>query len=191
MFKKTNKKGFTLIELIVVVAIMAVLVALLAPNVLKYLEKSKFGKDIQSLDAVRTAVEAELMDERFSSLSTGDDSNATAFVGYWLTTMDNGNATTWGALYGRIFNDEDPTLSEAYENDTTAGTVVTSSVFVSKAAQGCRIAVFIDAQGGVAVAGVDATDETLGVYNGQQLFVASNIENFGTLTLDVQDAPAA
>ena len=39
--KKTNNKGFSLIELIIVIAIMAVLVAIIAPNLTKYLGKSK------------------------------------------------------------------------------------------------------------------------------------------------------
>ena len=71
MLKKTNKKGFTLIELIIVIAIMAILIALLAPQLIKYIEKSKVGKDENSLDSVRLAVEAEMMDEKLSKYTTG------------------------------------------------------------------------------------------------------------------------
>ena len=41
MRKKKNNSGFSLIELIVVVAIMAVLVGVLAPAYLRYVEKSR------------------------------------------------------------------------------------------------------------------------------------------------------
>lgn len=41
MGKKKNNSGFSLIELIVVVAIMAVLVGVLAPAYLRYVEKSR------------------------------------------------------------------------------------------------------------------------------------------------------
>lgn len=39
--KKTNKRGFTLIELIVVIAILAVLALILVPNVSSYMDKAK------------------------------------------------------------------------------------------------------------------------------------------------------
>jgi len=45
--KKMNNKGFSLVELIIVVAIMAVLVGVLAPQYIKYLDKSKVGADKQ------------------------------------------------------------------------------------------------------------------------------------------------
>ena len=39
--KQKNNKGFSLVELIVVIAIMAVLVGVLAPQLIKYVEKSR------------------------------------------------------------------------------------------------------------------------------------------------------
>ena len=38
---RKNKKGFTLVELIVVIAIIAVLAAIIVPNMIKYLENAK------------------------------------------------------------------------------------------------------------------------------------------------------
>ena len=43
--KKTNNKGFSLVELIIVIAIMAILVGVLAPQYLKYVEKSRVSAD--------------------------------------------------------------------------------------------------------------------------------------------------
>ncbi len=40
-----NKKGFTLVELIIVIAIIAVLAAVVAPQYIQYVEKSKIGVD--------------------------------------------------------------------------------------------------------------------------------------------------
>ena len=47
--KKLNNKGFSLVELIIVIAIMAVLAGALAPALITYIEKSrikKFQKEI-------------------------------------------------------------------------------------------------------------------------------------------------
>lgn len=52
-----NNKGFSLIELIVVIAIMAILVGVLAPQFIKYVESSRQSTDIQNAAAIRSAVE--------------------------------------------------------------------------------------------------------------------------------------
>ena len=59
---KNDNKGFSLIELIVVIAIMAILVGVMAPNVLKYVESSRESADKQIADTVRTAVMTALVD---------------------------------------------------------------------------------------------------------------------------------
>lgn len=61
--KKRNNKGFSLVELIVVVAIMAVLVGVLAPAYLTYVEKSRIQKDKSAVEEVRHAVEVAIAEE--------------------------------------------------------------------------------------------------------------------------------
>ena len=41
MIKRSNKKGFTLVEIIVVLVILAILAAIVAPSVLGYVEQAK------------------------------------------------------------------------------------------------------------------------------------------------------
>lgn len=48
MKKKMDNKGFSLVELIIVIAIMVILVAVLAPQYLKYVEKSRVSTDTQT-----------------------------------------------------------------------------------------------------------------------------------------------
>ena len=55
--KKLNNKGFSLVELIIVIAIMAVLIGVLAPQYLKYVEKSRQSADLDNVDAIISAVE--------------------------------------------------------------------------------------------------------------------------------------
>ena len=45
--KKINDKGFSLVELIIVIAIMAILVEIVGTQVLPYIDKAKEAKDIQ------------------------------------------------------------------------------------------------------------------------------------------------
>ena len=45
--KKLNDKGFSLVELIIVIAIMAILVGIVGTQVLPYIDKAKEAKDIQ------------------------------------------------------------------------------------------------------------------------------------------------
>ena len=53
--KKLNNKGFSLVELIIVIAIMAILVGVVGTQVIPYLEKSRQGKDMQVFSAWNTA----------------------------------------------------------------------------------------------------------------------------------------
>lgn len=56
---KKNNKGFSLVELIIVIAIMAILIGIVGMNVLPQIENARQSKDLQVLSAYLTeAVEA-------------------------------------------------------------------------------------------------------------------------------------
>jgi len=55
MMKKKDKKGFTLIELMIVVAIIGILAAIAIPNFLKFQAKSKQSEAKTNLKAIYTA----------------------------------------------------------------------------------------------------------------------------------------
>lgn len=60
--ERMNNKGFSLVELIIVIAIMAVLVVALAPQYLKYVEKSRNSTDVNNATAMVTAVQVYAAD---------------------------------------------------------------------------------------------------------------------------------
>lgn len=61
-----SNKGFTLLELIIVVAIIAVLIGFLVPQYMKFTEKSRVSTDEQIAKAVHDAVAAAVADEYIS-----------------------------------------------------------------------------------------------------------------------------
>ena len=61
--KKTNKKGFTLAELLVVVAIIAVLVAIAIPIFTAQLEKAREATDAANLRAAYAELAVDVLDE--------------------------------------------------------------------------------------------------------------------------------
>ena len=91
--KKTNNQGFSLVELIIVIAIMAVLIGVLAPQFIKYVESSRYQKDVSAIEEVRNATQIALSEETVYNQVFGT-SPITSF------TIDNTGALvlTTGAL---------------------------------------------------------------------------------------------
>ena len=58
-----KNKGFSLVELIIVIAIMAILAAAIAPALIRYIDKSRRGDDVQAAATINTAVTATLANE--------------------------------------------------------------------------------------------------------------------------------
>lgn len=89
--KKTNNKGFSLVELIIVIAIMAILVGVLAPQYLKYVEKSRVSADKDQLDSFYTACTTAAADPDLTGVpayNTGSSASPVQFA-------DGGSAGSW------------------------------------------------------------------------------------------------
>jgi len=72
--KKTNNKGFSLVELIIVIAIMAILAGAIAPALIRYIDKSRRSNDVTACKTIKTAVETALGNESvYELITTGDD----------------------------------------------------------------------------------------------------------------------
>ena len=74
---KKDNKGFTLVELIVVIAIMAILAVALTPKLTQYLDKAKVATDEEIINTINTAVKIALIDEKAYETVKGnvDDDN--------------------------------------------------------------------------------------------------------------------
>ena len=68
---KKNNKGFTLVELIVVLVILAILAAILVPTLLGYIDRARSEKDFSTAQTVRVAAQAAI-DQAYGSDKLAD-----------------------------------------------------------------------------------------------------------------------
>lgn len=71
--KSLTNKGFSLVELIIVIAIMAVLIGVLAPQYLKYVEQSRLQKDNQAIAEIANSIKIAMANETINSSVTGSE----------------------------------------------------------------------------------------------------------------------
>lgn len=141
---KKNNKGFSLVELIVVIAIMAVLVGILAPTLIKYVDKSRRSTDVKNASEYMSAIQTYASDhEDMAGISNAtivlttqgatvsDDKIQAALVDAGLTSGNqaSGNANaamklkskSWGdvTITVTIGNDMQPSFTAS---NTTPGT---------------------------------------------------------------------
>lgn len=94
--KENENRGFSLIELIVVIAIMAVLIGVLAPQYIKYVEKSRVSVDDETADALLNIGYLIASDEEyFPSISSG---NKIVFTRNGISVVPAGNTVLTNAL---------------------------------------------------------------------------------------------
>lgn len=104
--KRMSDKGFTLVELIIVVSIMSILLVILTPQYLKYVEKSRNSIDLQNASQIVTALQVYAGDPDAATPPAGDsitidseshDMNTSKFTGAALADaglLHNGKLET-------------------------------------------------------------------------------------------------
>lgn len=85
---KKNNKGFSLVELIIVIAIMAILAGALAPALIKYIAKSRRSTDVSNAQTIATAVTNALSVENAYDAATPDSPYTINADGTQLGTGD-------------------------------------------------------------------------------------------------------
>jgi type IV pilus assembly protein PilA len=109
-----NNKGFSLVELIVVIAIMAVLMAVLAPALLRYVEKSRIQSDDSTAAEVKNALEIALSDDEIYDAIAGSTADVV------VTYSNDGSINVTGDTTN---NDIETELKTTLKADATTGKI--------------------------------------------------------------------
>lgn len=124
--KKLNNKGFSLVELIVVVLIMAIIAVALAPQVMKWVEESRKSTDANNYDTIVEACNTALADQ-----ATLKESNTAIVI-----TADSTNVE-WKVVGGNPGHTAfDKQMEEILGSSWAKGLQVKASETVAKEADG-------------------------------------------------------
>lgn len=123
---KKNNKGFSLVELIVVIAIMAVLVGVLAPTLIGNIEKSRESKDLQNLDSIRQAVVTALANEAAYN-------EVVKSTGTSIDAGGNGSALSVPATYSAFSSEFSSIITTAPQMTSTQGKSGNLTITISPA----------------------------------------------------------
>ena len=102
-----SQKGFTLIEMLVVVGIIVALAAVIVPTVIKFSGSGEEGAKKSEFDNVQAAIDLMITDNNLTSVTAGDAAAAIT------NTTDFGS----GQLIAEYFRDD--STSYCYTWDTT------------------------------------------------------------------------
>lgn len=141
--KKMNNKGFSLVELIIVIAIMAILIGVLAPQYIKYVEKSRISSDKDTIDSITKAVQTACTDDDYYIDLTADSDNVAISAGGYNTTGDAlasammefyGASSATKGFKSKIFNPCTVTVTIVNNASGSGASTLSASVNVAGAA---------------------------------------------------------
>jgi prepilin-type N-terminal cleavage/methylation domain-containing protein len=97
--KSNKKKGFTIVELVIVIAVIAILAAVLIPTFVKLIRKSKINKDTQLIRNLNTALSVDRVENPHNTMT--DALAAAAASGYDVGKI-NATATNNEILWDSV-----------------------------------------------------------------------------------------
>jgi type IV pilus assembly protein PilA len=150
-FYRKREGGFTLIELMIVVAIVGILAAIAVPNFIAYRNKSRIAAAVGSIESIRAAIASYAADSVGNTFPADADMGSYALLrgivnanGATLTATENAQGFTWRG-YAAVDDDgdlvyEDYTMSFSV-NGIAAGApgefVCVSPGGINKSPNGC------------------------------------------------------
>ena len=95
--KKNNNKGFTLVELIVVLVILAILAAILVPALLGYIDRAREKQVTTNAEAALVAAQGKMADA-YKTFDAPKNHVTKSQIDY-LTDIDAAEKSGWSATY--------------------------------------------------------------------------------------------
>ncbi len=116
---KLNKKGFTIVELVIVIAVIAILAAVLIPTFANVIKKANQSADAQNLRNMNTAIAIDkTVNENFG---LADAVKAAYNAGYNLQVKDEDHIYVYNKVKGEFeYVEKTATLGADYETMTIA-----------------------------------------------------------------------
>lgn len=127
-----NNKGFTLVELIVVIAILGVLAAVLVPQYIQYVEKSRVAADKNTVATIEQAINVLCADGTIKSAGTftwdketgAVTSSTDVSISSLQAILNSGAVSESGTSYSTIVKKGTSSVSE----DVTFTVTITNGV---------------------------------------------------------------
>ncbi|MBE5930740.1 MAG: type II secretion system protein [Lachnospiraceae bacterium] len=94
LLNKKNNKGFSLVELIVVVLIMGIIAVALAPQVMKWVGTARTNSDENTAKDIKSAVQVALADWQQSSTLPASGTDYTCTINGTSTTLTDSTGYT-------------------------------------------------------------------------------------------------
>ncbi len=118
LLNKKNNKGFSLVELIVVVLIMGIIAVALAPQVMKWVGTARTNSDENTSKDIKSAIQIAIADFQGNggTLTSGngcDGSTAVAVTSAGVATFDDADSAskTLGSYIDEVMGGEYPTTA--------------------------------------------------------------------------------
>lgn len=118
---KREKQGFTLLEMLIVVAIIAILVAIAIPSFSKTLDKARKASDAANARALLSVLASLVADGEVTIPEKNNDASAQG-IGMWVLVMRDNDS--WPQAYGKKSG---YTMYCSTDQGVTVGTETTSS----------------------------------------------------------------
>lgn len=99
--KKKNNSGFTLVELIVVIVILAILIGVSIGGLYSWVNKARINTDVNNAAAIQSAVQTLVVDEDICKWAKTYNRDAPITI-KWTSNISNNDLRNWKASMEKV-----------------------------------------------------------------------------------------